>query len=91
MYHIIEGRSEADADKEKNEWERARWSAAAIVRAVLAPHSKTAIEIKPQDLAVFPWEQQTEIQEQPKRDPIAIKEIFAKWDAHKKKVNGQPD
>ena len=89
MYHIIEGRSEADADKEKNEWERARWSAAAIVRAVLAPHSKSASQIKPQDLAVFPWEQAAETQEPPKKDKAAIKEIFAKWDAHNAKANGQ--
>ena len=89
MYNIIEGRSEADNDKEKNEWERARWAAAAIVRAVLVPHNKKAPDIKPQDLAVFPWEQPAETQEPPKQDKAAIKEIFAKWDAHNAKANGQ--
>jgi len=89
VYNIIEGRSEADNDKEKNEWERARWSAAAVVRAVLAPHSKKASDIKLQDLAVFQWEQPAETQEPPKQDKAAIKEIFAKWDAHNAKANGQ--
>jgi len=38
--------------RQRQEWERARWSAA----LALAPHAKKGQKVKPHDICIFPWE-----------------------------------
>lgn len=80
---ITDARRSAEQDRERGEWERARWISTAITRATLAPHSKAAAKIQPTDLIRFAWEEEEEQPEKPNLDAAAI---FAKWDAHNEKM-----
>jgi hypothetical protein len=85
VYNIIEGRSEAENDKEKSEWERVRW----LAMAMMQPHLQKGKRLAPQDLVTFHWEQ--EQTEQPPQDEAAAQkraEKIAKWDANIKKRHG---
>tara|TARA_R110001592_G_scaffold20725_2_gene83641 strand:- start:2112 stop:2402 length:291 start_codon:yes stop_codon:yes gene_type:complete len=47
-----EAKSEHDEIQQRAEWERARWLGVIIMQ----PHLKKGRNLKPKDLAVFPWE-----------------------------------
>jgi hypothetical protein len=46
------GMNEQEEMRQRQEWERARWSAA----VALQPHTKKGSKLKPTDLVIFPWE-----------------------------------
>lgn len=46
------GMNEQEEMRQRQEWERARWSAA----VALQPHTKKGSSLKPTDLIIFPWE-----------------------------------
>lgn len=46
------GMNELEDMRQRQEWERARWSAT----LALQPHTKKGSRIKPTDLIIFPWE-----------------------------------
>ena len=48
-----EGFYNLEETRQQAEWERTRWLAC----MGLAPHSRKGQRIKPQDLAIFPWEE----------------------------------
>jgi hypothetical protein len=50
--YAAQGMHEQEEARQRQEWERARWSAT----LALAPHSKKGHSIKPHDLCIFPWE-----------------------------------
>lgn len=50
-----QGMNQQEEARQQQEWERARWSAA----LALAPHSKKGQQVKPYDIAIFPWEKKT--------------------------------
>jgi hypothetical protein len=47
-----EGFFELEEMRERQSWERARWSAAMAIQ----PHAKKGARIKPSDLCKFPWD-----------------------------------
>lgn len=47
-----QGMNEQEEMRQRQEWERARWSAA----VALQPHTKKGSSLKPTDLLIFPWE-----------------------------------
>ena len=81
---IIEQRAKAEADKNRDTWERARWLAAIS----LQPHAKKGATIKPTDLIKFDWDNEQKQTTKPKKD---IKELWAKWDAEMKAKHGRKD
>ena len=63
-----QGMNEHENLLQQAEWERTRWLAA----IVLMPHSKKGQKIKPQDIAIFPWEKKRKS----KRDQQLLKNIL---------------
>jgi len=74
----VEEYQNKESNREKGEWERARF----VATFTLLPHSKKAL--KPKDLVIFPWEE-SEIIEVIKELPQSIKELAAAMDAKAKK------
>jgi len=46
------GDYERRQEREKSEWERARWMSAIL----LQPHTEKGKGVKPSDICIFPWE-----------------------------------
>ncbi len=53
--NAVRGCVDATQRLEQNAWERARWQTALLLNA----HTKKGHQIKPKDLAVFDWENET--------------------------------
>jgi len=49
----VRGFHEMNEIREQNNWERARWMATVL----LSPHVKKHSQLKPTDIALFPWEE----------------------------------
>ena len=79
VVNVIQGRREAEEGRERGEWERVRWLAAAM----LQPHLSKGKTIKPQDLALFPWERE----DKPAAAVVQADKgrVFDKWDEEMKK------
>lgn len=82
MSLYISGRTEIEDGKQKQAWERARWTALAL----LQPHISKGKKLKLTDLAVFPWEEQ--IEQKKEVDP-RTREKWEKWDEEMKKAYGK--
>jgi len=61
-----------DQQQQKQEWERTRWSTTLLLNIHLDKKHK----LKPKDIAVFPWEQESKQQKLSKEE---AKEILARW------------
>lgn len=47
-----QGFMELEEQRERQAWERARWTAAMYIQ----PHAKKGVRVKPTDIAKFPWD-----------------------------------
>jgi hypothetical protein len=87
VYNVMEGRSDAEQYREREAWERARWTSATN----LQPHLKQGKRLALRDLMVFPWEQPAKKHTAPDPEREAErKRRFEQWDLEiKKKHNGE--
>lgn len=70
---ITEARRNAEQDRERGAWERARW----LGTIILQPHLQKGKTLKPADLVKFEWEQDA----QPKKIDEEARRFWAeKWD-----------
>lgn len=53
--NAVRGRYKYQEQADRSSWERTRWQTALLLNV----HTKKGVKIKPKDLAVFPWEEQT--------------------------------
>lgn len=72
-----------ETEAEQAAWERTRWQTAIL----LAPYAPKGKNIKPKDLAVFPWEKTEAAKVDPEKER-RIKELGDRWDAEMKKRHG---
>lgn len=49
----VRGFHELQQNQERTQWERTRW----LATIMLSPHTKKSSNLKPTDIAVFPWEE----------------------------------
>lgn len=74
LINRLNGFYELEETRQRSEWERARWAAAVN----LSIYAKKGQRIKPQDLAVFPWEK--EATPRIEINPELVAQRWAKWD-----------
>lgn len=53
--NAVRGRYKYQELNDRSSWERTRWQTALLLNV----HTKKGVQIKPKDLAVFPWEEKT--------------------------------
>lgn len=76
MFNRVQGYYDAEEMRVRAAWERTRWQTAALLNV----YAKKGQEIKPGDLATFPWEKKVEKINHTELMELAEKR-WAKWDA----------
>lgn len=86
VVNYINGGVDAEQAEHRAAWERARWTASAI----LQPYADEKKGLKPTDLVLFAWEQELDAPKSlPEVDEKRKAELFEKWDKRMKQRHGQ--